>query len=66
MRNDSIRNKPMEISTRMITRAAISAVLKPPINEVPPTISAIGLAISEKLIVAPPRAISKTPNDTKK
>ena len=56
----------MEISTIMMTSAAISAVRKPPIRFVPPTISAIGLAISEKLMVAPPIAIDRTKAEMKK
>ena len=61
-----ILSDSMEISTMMITSAAMSAVRKPPIRFVPPTISAIGRAISEKLIVAPPIAMSMTNAETKK
>ena len=53
MRSDSMRNSPIETSTMMITSAAMSAVLKAPMKLVPPTISAIGRAINEKLIAAP-------------
>ena len=50
----------MEISTRMITSAATFDVLKPPMRLLPPTISAIGRAISWKLIKAPPMAMAST------
>ena len=43
----------------------MSAVLKTPMKLVPPTISAIGRAISEKLIAAPPMATSSTMAETK-
>ena len=66
MRSDSMRNSPIEISTMMMTSAAISAVRKPPMRFVPPTISAIGRAISEKLMVAPPMAIDSTKAEMKK
>ena len=61
----SIRNRPMDSSTKMITRAAISAVRKPPIIELPPTISDIGRAIRLKLMIAPPVAMAMTNSDTK-
>ncbi len=60
MRSDSMRNRPIETSTMMMTRAAMSAIRKVPMKLVPPTISAIGRAISEKLIVAPPTATAST------
>ena len=60
MRSDSMRNKPMEISTRMMTKAAISAVLNPAVRYCPPTISAIGRAMSVKLMAAPPTATAST------
>ena len=50
----------METSTRMITSAAMSAVRNAPMKLVPPTISAIGRAINEKLIAAPPNATAST------
>ncbi len=56
----------MEISTMMITRAAISAVRKAPMKLVPPTISAIGRAISVKLMAAPAVATANTSAETKK
>ena len=66
MRSDSMRNRPIEISTMMMTRAAMSAVLKSPMKLVPPTISAIGRAISVKLIAAPAVATASTSAETKK
>ena len=65
IRSDSIRNSPMEISTRMITSAAISAVLNPAVRYWPPTISAMGRAISVKLMAAPPTAIASTKAEIK-
>src|SRR4030081_54062 len=66
MRSDSMRNRPMEISTMMMTSAAMSAVRKLPMKLVPPTISAIGRAISVKLMAAPAAATDNTSADTKK
>ena len=65
MRSDSMRNSPMDTSTRMITRAAMSATRQVPMKLVPPTISAIGRAIRLKLITAPPIAIASTNTETK-
>ena len=50
----------MAISTRMITNAAIFAVLNPMIWLAPPTISDMGRAIRWKLITAPPIAMART------
>src|SRR5712672_1605162 len=66
MRSDSIRKRPMEISTMMMTRAAMSAVRKLPMKLVPPTMSAIGRAMSVKLMAAPAAATDNTSADTKK
>src|SRR6266403_135316 len=66
MRSDSMRNRPMEISTMMMTRAAMSAVRKLPMKLVPPTISAIGRAMSVKLMAAPAAATDSTSAETKK
>src|SRR5690606_7694433 len=65
MRSDSIKKRPIDTSTMMITSAAMSAVRYPPMKAVPPTISAIGRAISEKLIAAPPIATVSTSAETK-
>lgn len=50
----------MEISAMMMTSAAMSAVRNMPMKFVPPTISAIGRAISVKLIAAPAIAAAST------
>ena len=65
MRSDSMRNKPIDTSTMMMTSAAMSAMRKVPMKLVPPTISAIGRAISEKLIAAPPTATASTSAEMK-
>ena len=66
MRRDSIRNNPIEISTMMMTRAAMSAVRYAPMKLVPPTISAMGRAISVKLIAVPAVATASTSAEMKK
>src|SRR3569833_3268112 len=66
IRKDSMRNSPMEISTMMMTRAAMAAVRYAPMKLVPPTISAIGRAINVKLMAAPTVATARTNIETKK
>ena len=56
----------MEISTMMMTSAAISAVRNTPMKLVPPTISAMGRAMSVKLTAAPAVATASTSSETKK
>ena len=64
-RSDSIKKRPIETSTKMITSAATSAIRNEPMKLVPPTISAIGLAINVKLIAAPPNATASTAAEMK-
>ena len=66
MRRDSMRKRPMEISTMMMTSAAMSAVRNAPMKLVPPTISAMGRAINVKLIAAPAVATASTRAEMKK
>jgi hypothetical protein len=55
----------IDSSTMMMPSAAMSAILKVPMKLVPPTISAIGRAINEKLIIAPPTATASTSAEMK-
>ncbi len=60
MRSDSMRKRPMVISTRMITRAATSEVCMEPRRLVAPTISDMGSAMSWKLMKPPSEATTST------